>query len=400
MKVSIVIAAYNSARYLPDCLESLINQSYKNLEIICINDGSTDDTLNILRNYEAQDERVKVFSKENEGKGAASARNLGLNYVTGDYVLILDSDDFFEPEMIDELVKKAEETDADLIIYTARHYDDKFKQSGKILKRPQLKLAPNEDYFSWRDCPDYICQIADFVAWNKFFKRELIERENLRFDRIPISDDCYPSIIGACLAERIVVINKPYVNYRINTGSSQSNSHAKHPEAAYMATYSVVDRLKKIGVYGEIKRSYLNIALRVAQDYYDHMDSYQTFYDLHNTLLEEVFPRIDAINLKQSFFYDYRQWEWYDLITNNSPEEILFRIARSYGINMNTGILRFQFPNEVEKNENVVLVGKELAGKYWYAQNLLGEYCNIVCWVNAEDEIPENIKYDRIIVSK
>ena len=127
MVVSIVVPVYKSEKYIKECLDSLLNQSYSDLEIICVNDGSTDDSLSVLESYASADTRIKLYTKQNEGKGAASARNLGLSHATGTYVMFLDSDDFFESDMIESLVSRAEEFSLDLVVCSADRYDDKVK---------------------------------------------------------------------------------------------------------------------------------------------------------------------------------------------------------------------------------------------------------------------------------
>lgn len=114
MKVSIIIPIYNSEKYLKRCIDSVISQTYKNLEIILVNDGSTDNSVNICNEYVKQDSRIKLISKENGG--LSSARNKGLEYVTGDYVFYLDSDDYLSKKCIETLVKYIIKYDADISI--------------------------------------------------------------------------------------------------------------------------------------------------------------------------------------------------------------------------------------------------------------------------------------------
>ena len=209
--VSLVIPVYNAAPYLRQCLDSVIGQTWNNLEIICVNDGSVDESLAILREYADRDSRFRIYSKENEGKGAAPARNLGLSQATGEYIQFVDSDDFFEPDMVECLVKKASDTGAEVVICRGQIYDHERGRVTGSMPHPDLQYAPgnhrdiasrfatgggnradareapgnpsdvlsetekrNKQCFNWRDCPEYICEIADFYAWNKLFKRTLL----------------------------------------------------------------------------------------------------------------------------------------------------------------------------------------------------------------------------------
>ncbi len=399
-KVSIIIPVYNSERFLKECLDSVIWQSYTNLEILCIDDGSKDNSLNILKNYESKDPRIKVFEKENEGKGAASARNMGLKNATGDYILFLDSDDFYTLDAVERLVSKVKTTSADLIIFTVNMFN---QQSGRVEGLPKtigLELAPDEDVFSYKNCPQKIYQISDFYAWNKFYKRELIIDNKLWFEAIPISDDQYIPNLSVVLANKIAVIKEPLLTYRTHIGNSQVDSYTRHPSSSYLATYSVVDKLREYGVYEDVKRSYLNCAIRLMREYFDKMDQLEKLKFLYDKYLNEVFPKLGAENLEDGFFYDERVMDWYNLITSNSLEEILFKSTRAYGSQMTSAILRFQFPYEkIKKGSRIVLVGKGLVTRYWYAQLLLSEYAEVVAWVDDESDISSSLEFDALVIT-
>ena len=112
-KISVIIPVYNVEKYLRECLDSVVNQTFRNLEILCINDGSTDGSPAILDEYARKDDRIRIINQEN--RGLAGARNTGLKYFTGEYLIFLDSDDYWELETCEKLLKKAESTGADMV---------------------------------------------------------------------------------------------------------------------------------------------------------------------------------------------------------------------------------------------------------------------------------------------
>lgn len=396
--VSIIVPVYNSRKYLKKCMDSILDQSYNDLEIVCVDDGSVDDSLSILYEYQKKDERIKVLSKENEGKGAAGARNLGLKNATGEYVMFLDSDDFFEPDLIEILYNGAIEKNADLVCCGADRYDDKEKKIVGEYKHIELADAPETQSFTWKDCKDKVFQIGDLIAWNKLYKRSMLIENDLWFEPIPISDDQFIPALAMVYAKGIVTIDKPLIHYRFNTGSSQVDSQPKHPEAAYAATFSIVKRLRDLGIYDDVKQSYLNMAIRLMREYFDKMRSVETIRFLYDKYRNEVFPALDAVQLQADFFYDERIGDWYKLITEKSLEEVLFITARAYGAPWTTAILRFQVPyDKIPRGKRIVLVGKGVVGRYWYAQLLLSEYCNVAAWVDSEKEISSDLVYDEII---
>lgn len=132
-KVSIIMPIYNAEKYLRECMDSVINQTMKDIEIICVNDGSKDSSMDILRYYESLDSRITIINKENEGAG--QARNDGMRMATGDYLLFLDADDFFELDMVEKAYNSIEDNEADVCIFNGDKYNT---ESGKFEKKENL----------------------------------------------------------------------------------------------------------------------------------------------------------------------------------------------------------------------------------------------------------------------
>lgn len=396
--VSVVIPVYNAEKYLPQCLNSLLSQTYSNIEIICVNDGSTDDSFKVLQEYASKDSRIYVYSKENEGKGAASARNMGLKHITGEYVLILDSDDFFEPDLVESVVNEAKRTNADVVVYSADKYDEVRGCINVPVVSRGLEDAPQAMPFSWRDVPEKVFQIGDLMAWNKLYRANLIKENDLHFESIAISDDQLLSFMAMVYADRISIVDRPLLHYRYNSGSSQTSGVARHPESVYLASYGIYDKLKEIGIYEDVKRSFLNRMFWLMREGFDKMDSFEKLKDLYETYLNEVLPRLEAEHLPVGYFYDPRIDEWYQMVTTEKLEDIVFAAATGYGAEWMTAILRFPFPYEkIKKGNKIILVGKGLKGRYWYAQLLLSNYCDVLEWVESESQINKNHNYDVIL---
>ena len=125
IKISAIIPVYNAEKYLEQCIESILTQSLKEFELICVNDGSSDGSLEILNNYAKKDRRVKVINQKNQG--AAVARNIGIENSRGKYLSILDADDFFDTEMFSKAFDKIEEVQADIIVFRSNAYNDELK---------------------------------------------------------------------------------------------------------------------------------------------------------------------------------------------------------------------------------------------------------------------------------
>ena len=139
VKLSVIVPCYNVEKYLSECLDSILNQTFEDIEIICINDGSTDNTQDILDSYLKKDKRIKVISQHNQG--LSMARNVGLKNVTGEYVTFIDSDDYFELTAFEETLKIVEEKSLDLLIFKLINFDADTFEGERELFQMQIELA-------------------------------------------------------------------------------------------------------------------------------------------------------------------------------------------------------------------------------------------------------------------
>ena len=166
IKISVIIPVYGVEKYIRQCLESVIKQTYKNLEIIVVNDGTKDNSMKIVEEY-LVDERIKVINKENGG--ISSARNRGIEEATGEYVSFVDSDDWLEIDLYERIVQILEGNKVDIIVFNYNRYsENKKKYRRNILK---LKKIPKEILF----------RNLNGECWNKLYKIGFLKENNLRF---------------------------------------------------------------------------------------------------------------------------------------------------------------------------------------------------------------------------
>ena len=205
--VSIIIPVYNASKYLSDCLDSVLSQSYSQLEVILIDDGSRDDSLSLCRQYAARDERVFVIHQKNGGPGAA--RNAGLEQATGEYLLFFDSDDLVLPNAIQTMVTGMEGQDLVIALFSLRTSSGKsvrglIKQDTFLDKHAFLKkfsIWPGAYYYS--------------ALWNKLYKRSFVEDNNIRFRTDFIwGEDCLFNMNYYLYVQKIHLID--FVVYQYN----------------------------------------------------------------------------------------------------------------------------------------------------------------------------------------
>lgn len=179
--ISIIIPVYNVENYLERCINSILNQTYKQFEAIFINDGSIDNSLDILKKYQEKDKRILIIDKVNAGTG--EARNDGLARARGEFISFLDSDDWYEENYLEELYKNLKENNSDISMCNLKViYDD--------IEKNHNTNVYSFDKIDIKENPEKILEILGMpVLWNKLYKRELIVKNNIKFPNYSFSED-------------------------------------------------------------------------------------------------------------------------------------------------------------------------------------------------------------------
>ena len=219
--LSIIVPIYNVEQYLDRCIQSILNQTYQNLEIILVDDGATDCSGAIADSYAAKDKRIKVFHKENGG--LSDARNYGLEHVTGDYILFIDSDDFIVNIMCERLITVASSNNADIVscnYYIYRGDDDISIHTMSV--QDDKRTITGMDMLRY-----YLLKTEPFdlnVVWNKIFKLDLFNGvEPVRFPKGRVQEDNFTIFRLFLNANSIVTVNEPLYYYVQRAGSIMAN---------------------------------------------------------------------------------------------------------------------------------------------------------------------------------
>lgn len=233
--VTLIIPVFNVEEYLEECLESIISQSFSDYEVILVDDGSTDKSRLIVSEYEKKFNKVKVLFQEN--KGASEARNLALKHASGEYVLYIDSDDFIKSNMLELMVKKANETQADMVICNYTLYYGANNKNNKVVSYNILE----ENIYSSKDVIDMMLNFKlQGQLWNKLFKRKLLIENNFELEAGRYIEDIFPVFKIINRSEKIIFINEELYYYRQRDTSTINKRNIKLAEDYYHAMDSIV----------------------------------------------------------------------------------------------------------------------------------------------------------------
>lgn len=210
IKISIIIPVYNTSKYLKKCITSISNQSLREIEIICVNDGSTDNSLEILEKMAQEDERIKIINKKNEGP--SKARNVALKIAKGKYYLNIDSDDWIEQEYLKDIYDRAEKDNLDITICDAIFDFVKDKNRNYILK--DLSVEDREILSGDEYITIFFKNNFYGYTWNKLIKREIYVLNNILYpENIFYREDVEVLLRLAYFSKKIGKLNRAYYHY-------------------------------------------------------------------------------------------------------------------------------------------------------------------------------------------
>lgn len=325
--VSVVIPVYNIAPHLPQCLDSVLGQSLSDLEVICVDDGSTDESPAILARYAAADSRIIVVTRENGGPGAA--RNTGLEQARGRYLIFLDSDDWFEPDFLARMVGRAEETGADVTICRAVEFDT---HTGKELPSEwMLKTAflPTEMVFSPGDVAEHLFQFTYGWPWDKLYRTDFVQENRLTYPSLPNSEDLVFVFQSLAVAGKVSVLDQVLVHHRVNRKTSVSNSLGRNPDVPAKALFTLRDCLKQRGLYEQYQRSFLNWAMEFLLWNVANIPGTQVQRIYFIQLKREWLPRSGIGDYPKSYYYSRFAYAKYAL-ARRAPWGVFYAVTRCY----------------------------------------------------------------------
>ncbi len=276
-KVSVIIPVYNGEKYLDNCIKSVANQTYKNLEIIVIDDGSTDRTVDICEEWKEKDHRVRVLHKPNGGRG--SARNAGLAMATGEYIHFVDADDWIEEDAIESLYKALIKNNSDIVVGNMTSYIEDTRMYDFFIDNHDYyeKDYTPQEWFKEEYEPDKMFRQLFVVAWAKLYRRKLFkdiwytEKDHLTEDD-PTTWKIY------LLANKITYINHRITIHRLSDNHATTND----PSTKLFATEPVAERIAFLKILGfdtsNEEEAYLK-RLRISMDNALQEHDLQKYYD-------------------------------------------------------------------------------------------------------------------------
>ena len=290
IKVSVVIPVYNVEDYLEDCLNSIINQTLGDIEIICINDGSTDDSLQILENYARNDDRIIVVSQENQGHAVAT--NVGIQMSKGEYLYLMDSDDIVKLNTLEDTYFLCKSKNLDFVIFKALNYyelENKFYESEMYSMQSLFKSVGNT-VFTYKDIPDEVLFKMTVTPWSKLYNRKFVLDCGAKFPEGLIFDDNVFFWQVLFNAKRIYFHNEFLFTRRWYSSSSTTSGDQRYLDSIEIVNL-IGEEFRKHGEFEHHKLKLYNEKIHMAEFRYRHIkkEFKELFFDAWKTDLIEVF---------------------------------------------------------------------------------------------------------------
>lgn len=292
-KVSIIVPIYNAESYIDKCIQSMINQTLKDIEIILVDDGSTDRSVEISNKYAEKDERIKIIKQKN--KGVSSARNYGISIAKGDFITFVDSDDFIEIDMLEILYNAAIDNNCDVVLSGIKIVKDnnikyKFTTDSKIYTKQEVfKLFYfDKEPFS----PNY--------AWGKLIKRSICNKIKFREDIFLMEDALFSMELFINCSNNIMFLKKYLYNYVQRDGSA-----SKHFSKKRITSFYALEELLSLakGIDSEYEKSFLKVysklILSILQDImsFDFENNKEEYFKISRSLNKHYIDNIKSNNI-------------------------------------------------------------------------------------------------------
>ena len=352
--VSVVIPIFNVEEFLEECLDCIVNQSLEDIEIICVNDGSTDRSLDILNKYSKKDNRFIIISQENMGHAAAT--NVGMALATGKYLYLMDADDFLALSALEETFNYAEEKNADIVLFQSQYYDNDKKNffKSELYSIDSVAEFIGDSVVNYKDLGDLIFEIP-VTPWSKLYNNSFIKNINVKFPEGLIFDDNIFFWDVLFNADRIVCLKKYFFTRRWYDYSSTRLGDYRYLDSIEISNL-IISQFKKYGVFEEFKGILYNRKIHITHERFLRIKD--EFKQSYFEKLHEDFEKIVSDGL----------YEDYINVLNKGNRNILNSCLRSD--TYTRFLINFKYNNYDDSNEFIIGI-KENSIKRFDLENKL-----------------------------
>ena len=332
VKISVIMPIYNAGEYLARAVSDVLNQTLTDIELICVNDGSTDDSYDILEEVQQEDNRISLISEDNFGPSVA--RNRGLREATGKYVMFLDADDMFEPTLLEALYEIAERDNLDVAVTGFDIFNDSQNRLFPATEEPNAAIFAGGGVTSKNEHPDYILSSTTGYVWNKLYRASFIRDKKLAFDPdLYVFEDVHFVCCAMATAERVGMAEGIHVHHRIYSEQSRATLFRKYYGQVPVVYEKVKEFLMQRGMYVPLKRGFLNLSAGRCYKIYNLLwnDGKERLW---NMLHSHYATELDWLTIEKT---DYEIAEVCQFVANvalYTHEEYLDRTEKGMNINV------------------------------------------------------------------
>lgn len=259
IKISVIMPIYNAGEYLSRAIGDVLNQTIADFELICVDDGSTDNSSSIIKKFAASDKRIKMLSQANSG--ATVARNRGLEIAGGEYIIFLDADDFYESTLLEELYNLAETDSLDIAVTKYDIYNESKNSFSTPADEPHSSIFVGGCTTSKNEHPEYILSSTTGYVWNKLFRASFIQDKKLVFDpELYVFEDVHFVCSAMALAERVARVDKVLIHHRVYSDQSRARLFRKYYGQVPIVYKKLKELLMQRGMYVPLKKGFLNLS--------------------------------------------------------------------------------------------------------------------------------------------
>ena len=331
VKVSVVMPIYNAVEYLTEAIDCVLGQTLREIELICVDDGSTDGSFELIKEKQTEDKRIRIVTENNAGPSVA--RNKGLARARGEYVAFLDADDFLEPTFLERLYSLSIKKKLDIAVAKYDLYNNATGKFAPAIESEHGELLDGGRVISKSDHPDRIFQSMTCYVWNNLFKRTFLLEKNIQFHpELYVFEDVCFVCATLSLAERVGKENRVLVHHRIYSEQSRAKLFRKYYAQVPVVYERLLEFLKSDGMYLPLKRSYLNLSASRCYKIYNLLwqEAKGEFYDMYHGKYAEMFGWVKAVP------EEIESPEVRDFVANvllYNHEQYLDRVAKGLAVN-------------------------------------------------------------------